>query len=82
VSGSGPSSPTVRATLVVKQIQEQRVKQAESEGRTLSPAQASAPLTPAEMEQAQESVKRATKRAAPMSAPEIQQRLDAMQQHQ
>lgn len=74
---------TVDETLfkVVKQIQEQRMQKAQAEGRTLTPAEASAPLTATEIVQAQDSVKKATKRAAPMSAPEIQQRIDEMQAH-
>jgi hypothetical protein len=64
---------------VVAQIQADRREQAAKQGRTLSAAEESAPLTPAEMTKAKDAVQSATGR--PASEDEVKQRLDTMIVH-
>jgi hypothetical protein len=71
---------TVDETLfkVVKEIREERRAKAAAMGVVLTPAAEAAPLSAEEMEKAKDRVQAATKRAAPMSPAEIQQRVDEM----
>lgn len=62
---------------VMLEIQQDRRNQAASEGRTLTPAAAAAPLSPAEMAKARSAV--GAKHKAPMGDAEIQQRVDTIQ---